>query len=122
MIQVKNHKVLESLLAYPAHPNLIALVTWFACRYSETVLTGGFEQRAETSVHSVIPFRGMDVRSRIYEDPQGVAGDVNDHWTYHLARPWMMCAIYHDTGRGPHIHLQVHDNTSRRRVESGEGE
>lgn len=115
MIQIKNHKVLESLLVQRAHSKLIALVTWFVCRYSETVLTGGFEQRAGASVHSVVPYRGMDVRSRIYKDPQGVADDVNDHWVYDPDRPWLMCAVYHDTGRGPHIHLQAHVNTSRRR-------
>lgn len=114
MIQVKNTKVLESMLIHPAHPNLIKLLGWFSVRFLETVLTGGFEERDYSSVHSTVPFRGMDVRSRVFDDPQAVADDVNQSWIYDPDRPWLKCAIYHDTGRGPHIHLQAHSNTARR--------
>ena len=111
MIRIKNIQVLESLLMHAAHPKLIDLLKWYCVRYSEVVLTGGFEERDYASVHSTIPFRGEDVRSRVYDDPQAVVDDVNNHWTYDPARVAMKCAIYHDVGRGPHIHLQVHDNT-----------
>jgi len=114
-IRIKNHQVLESMLIHPAHPKLIELLKWFCVRYSETVLTGGYESRTYPSVHSTIPFRGMDVRSSIYEDPHAVANDVNDHWVYDPSRPEMKCAIYHNVGRGFHIHLQVHDETRRRK-------
>jgi len=114
MIRIKNTEVLESMLMHPAHPNLIKLLQWFCVRYSQTVFTGMFEERDYPSVHSVVPVRGMDARSRIYEDPQGVADDVNENWRYDPDRPWLMCAKYHDTGRGKHIHLQVHKNTTRR--------
>lgn len=111
MIRVKNTTVLERLMIHPAHPNLIKLLVWFCVRYHETMLTGGYEERSYASVHSTIPFRGMDARSRIYYDPQEVVDDINRHWIYDPDRPWMDCAIYHDTGRGLHIHLQVHENT-----------
>lgn len=116
MIRVKNTTVLESLLVHPAHPKLIRLVVWFAIRYSDTVLTGGYEERSYPSVHSVVPFRGMDVRSRVFPDPELVVTDVNLYWIYDPERPWLECAVYHDTGRGPHIHLQVCDRTTGRRL------
>ena len=110
-IQVKNTAVLESLMVHEAHPALIKLLEWVCVRYSTVVLTGQYERRHYPSVHSTIPVRGSDIRSRVYADPQGVADDINRHWTYDPERPEMRCAIYHDTGRGPHIHLQVHPRT-----------
>jgi hypothetical protein len=111
MIRIKNTTVLESMLIHPVHPKLIKLCQWFCIRYSETVFTGFYEERNYASVHSTIPVRGGDARSRIYKDPQAVADDVNRNWVYDPDRPWLKCAIYHDTGRGPHIHLQVHEKT-----------
>jgi hypothetical protein len=116
MTKIKNISVLESMLVHPAHPKLIKLLTWFCVRYSETVFTGMYEDRSYPSVHSQIPCRGMDVRSRVFRDPQTVVDDINRNWIYDPDRPQKMCAIYHDTGRGPHIHLQVHDNTVRREL------
>jgi len=111
MIKVKNTTVLESLLIHAYHPMLIELLKWFCVRYSDTVFTGGYEERDYPSVHSTITVRGEDMRSRIYQDPQAVVDDVNAHWIYDTDRPWLDCAKFHDSGRGPHIHLQAHDNT-----------
>ena len=116
MIRIKNTDVLESMIMHPAHPILIELLKWFCVRYSETVFTGMYEDREYPSVHSAIPCRGMDVRSSVFSDPQAVADDVNENWTYDPDRPWLKCAIFHDVGRGRHIHLQVHPNTVRRKV------
>ena len=111
MIIIKDHEVMESLLIHAAHPKLIALLKWVVCRYSQTLFTLGWEKRNYPSVHDVIPFRGIDIRSRIYSDPQSIEDDINAHWVYDYKRPEKMCAKYHDTGRGVHIHLQAHDNT-----------
>lgn len=111
MIKIKNTDVLESMLIYPAHTKLIDLLKWFCTRYSETVFTGMYEKRDYPSVHDTNPVRGMDIRSRVFEDPQAVADDVNNHWIYDPDRPDKMCALYHDVGRGPHFHLQVCDHT-----------
>jgi len=110
-LKIKNHTVLQGLLTHPAHPKLIELLCWFCVRYSETVFTCGWEARDYASVHSCSPFRGMDVRSWIYKNPQAVVDDTNDHWLYDTDRPWKRCAIWHNTGRGRHIHLQVHPHT-----------
>ena len=117
MIQIKDINVLEGMLKHPAHPKLIALLKWFAVRFSQTVITCAFEERDYPSVHCTIPLRGVDVRSRVFENPVGVVEDINKHFTYDPQRPGLTCALYHDTGRGPHIHLQVHDRTERAREE-----
>ena len=114
MIAIKDLDVLDGMLRHPTHEILIELLKWFAVRFSQTVFTCAFEERDYPSVHCTIPLRGMDIRSRIFPDPQAVVDDINDNWIYDPDRPWLMCAIYHDTGRGPHIHLQVCDNTVRR--------
>ena len=116
MIRIKDHDVLESLLIHAAHPCLIALLKWVVCRYSETIFTLGFEERKDPSVHDVIPYRGADIRSSIYDDPKSIEDDINAHWQYDHSRPDMKCAKYHDTGRGVHIHLQVHSNTVYKRT------
>lgn len=114
MLQIKNTVVLESMLVHPAHPRLIDLLEWVCVRYSNVVFTGLFEERDYPSVHSTIPVRGADIRSWIYDDPQSVADDINAHWEYDPERPETLSAIFHDTGRGAHIHLQAHDRTRRR--------
>jgi len=113
MIRVKDIETLRSLLVHPAHPRLMELVGWFCGHYPDTIITCGYEMRDYPSVHSVIPLRGLDVRSRGYADPGDVADQVNKQWIYDPARPERLCAIYHDTGRGKHIHLQVHDRTQK---------
>lgn len=118
MIQIKNTEVLKSMLVYPAHPKLIELLQWVSCRYSKVVFTGMYECRDYPSTHSTLPFvRAMDIRSSIYPDPKAVEADINEHWLYDPDRPWMQCALFHNSGRGWHFHLQVHDNTIQRKKE-----
>ena len=118
MIKIKDLKVLDSLLIHPYHSKMRELLKWFCVRYSETVFTGGYEERNYPSVHSVIPVRGMDVRSWVFSDPQAVVNDINSVWIYDPKRPGLKCAVYHNTGRGAHIHLQVHNNTIYEKQES----
>ena len=114
-IEIKNTEVLESLLLNPTHPRLIDVLNWVCARVPVVVFTGHFEERDYPSVHSTIPVRGSDIRSWIYKDPQKVADEINVAWIYDPGRPEMAVAIYHDTGRGAHIHLQAHDRTRLRR-------
>ena len=110
-ITIKDWKVLKGMLVVAYHPKMIALAMWVAVRYSKLVLTSAYRM-GDSGVHGQIPCRGIDIRSWHYNDPQVVVDDINVHWRYDpYKRPEMMCAIYHDTGSGKHIHLQVHDNT-----------
>jgi hypothetical protein len=112
-IQIKDTTVLEGLLTFPAHPTLIKLLAWFSIRYSQTVITCGWEKRGRPSTHDCIPYRAVDVRSTVFEHPEDVEADINQHWIYDPERHDMRCAVYHDIGRGAHIHLQVHELTKR---------
>ena len=110
-ITIKDWKVLKGMLSVAFHPKMTALAMWVTVRYSKVTFTSAYREKGN-GVHSVVPCRGMDIRSWHYDDPQTVVDDINVHWRYDpLKRPEKMCAILHDTGSGNHIHLQTHDNT-----------
>jgi hypothetical protein len=111
MISVKDKKVLIGLMFVPFHTNMLELVDWLCDRIGEICITSGFRINNENSVHGAVPCRGLDLRSIIYQNPQGIVDMINAHWIYDPDRPNMKCAILHNTGSGFHIHLQVHDNT-----------
>ena len=111
-IGFKDVKVLRGMFTKAWHPTLISLFVWLIVRYAKVILTCVFEDRDYASTHSTDPVRAFDLRSRIYDDPEKIVDDVNKHWTYDPDRPQMKCAIYHDTGRGIHLHFQVHNNTT----------
>jgi hypothetical protein len=64
----------------------------------------------DTGVHGALPLRGIDFGCN---ESVGLlaASYVNSQYTYDPNRPDMECALYHDVGQGPHLHLQVHPNT-----------
>ena len=105
---VKDHKVLIALLKYSYHRKLVALVAWCYIRLSEVVITSAYRE-GDQGVHG--SGRGIDIRSRCFADPQKIADEINRHWTYDPLRPEKICALYHDSGQGPHIHLQVCEAT-----------
>lgn len=110
-IKIKNHGVLRNILRAVYDDDLILLIVWVVARYSNVVFTSGYREE-DKGVHGTSPCRGIDIRSRVYEEPQKVADDINTHFIYDPERPEKKCAKYHDTGKGLHIHLQVHPNTT----------
>ena len=112
LIQYKDNSVLRGILAYAWHNNLIEVYLWLKDRYPDQIfLTCAYEDRDYPSTHSVDPLRAFDIRSWVFTDPQAVTDNINQHWKYDPDRMDMNVAVYHDVGRGKHIHLQVHDNT-----------
>lgn len=105
---VKDHKVLIELLKHEYHRKLVALVTWCFIRLSEVTVTSAWRE-GDPGVHGC--GRGIDIRSRCFDDPQGIADQINVFWKYDPTRPETVCALFHDSGQGPHIHLQVCENT-----------
>jgi len=65
----------------------------------------------DDGVHGTLPVRGIDLGCRNEEIGTAVENLVNDNYIYDPKRPHKDCAMYHDNGNGPHIHLQVHPNT-----------
>ena len=64
--------------------------------------------------HGTLPLRAMDLRLRNTEIGEALEKLINDQWQYDPDRPHMNCALFHDTGAGEHLHLQVHPKTQKR--------
>lgn len=111
MIIIKDSNVLQSLLSNQYKTILIDIVNNINSITGGIVITEGY--REGTGVHSTNPCRGIDLRSWIYTSTQldKIENYVNIHWIYDPNRPKMKCCLIHNTGKGEHIHLQVHPNT-----------
>ena len=108
MIKIKNTSVFLQLFKVPVDPKLISMTVWIENQFPGVVITCGYEKRKYPSVHSTDPLRGLDIRSWTLPDPEAVCEKINQAWIYDPDRPGKKCAIYHDIGRGAHIHLQTH--------------
>lgn len=94
------------------HPHLAEMLLDISRVYGRVVVTSS-HRRGDKGVHGCIPSRGVDIRSRGF-NPEGICRLINRTWTYDPERPDKQCALYHDMGRGPHIHLQCHPNTIKK--------
>jgi len=115
MLQIANYKVLKSLLLSKYDDELVSLILWVSHRLDKFCITSGFRP-GDSGVHGTSPCRAIDIRSNWYDDPEDICKDINSHWIYDPERLDKLCALYHDVGQGPHIHLQVHGNTYERRI------
>jgi hypothetical protein len=94
--------------------NLRLMVVWLE---NETGLefTGTSLYRiGDDGVHGTLPLRGVDLRARNIETGQSVVKLINDNWTYDTKRPDFKCAVLHGKGANLHIHLQSHQNTTKK--------
>ena len=114
-IIINDHKSLKGLLMVPFHPRMVGLMLWIFIRLSKVIFSSTFREKKvhdkDTGIHMTNPCRAIDISSHIYEDPESICSDINEHWKYDEKRPEMVCAQVHDVGLGKHIHLQVHDRT-----------
>jgi hypothetical protein len=62
----------------------------------------------DNGVHGTLPLRACDLRCRDAAIGENIAAELNGRWTYDPMRPEMASVIFHDVGRGAHLHLQVH--------------
>ena len=114
-IGYKDLTVVRGMFRVKWHPQLINVFLWCLVRFSRLVLTAAWELGHPSGMHETIPLRAIDLRSWIFKDPQAVCDDINLHWIYDSKRPEKEVCIFHDTGSGPHLHLQVHNNTVYRK-------
>ena len=111
MIRIKDSSILFNLLRVPYDGTLIDILVWLEEQYpGHVVFTSGFRS-GDKGVHGTIPCRAVDLRSRIFKKPEEVANYINYHWEYDYKRPEIKVCVYHDSGQGPHFHIQVHPNT-----------
>jgi hypothetical protein len=62
-------------------------------------------------------WRGVDVRTRniLKREAKEIEKYINYVWIYDPERPELNVALFHDSGLGEHLHLQIHNNTTLRR-------
>jgi hypothetical protein len=120
LIHLKDIDVLKGLITHPAHPILIQVLGWLNSRYPDQItITCAYESRRDAaltgkvSLHSTIPFRAIDIRSSCFNNPEEVEERINQYWVYDPDEREKKVALYHDVGRGLHIHVQVTDRTKR---------
>ncbi len=90
------------------------ILEWIYEKHDQNlVITSGF-RKDDPGVHGQVPLRGIDIRSRIYSDPERLCRLVNDRWEYDTKRAEKDCALLHGVDFNKHIHLQVHPRTKRR--------
>lgn len=112
-IDYKDPGVFAKLMVKPYDKKLTALLLWWLKEFHKAVVTESWRKmKHKNDLHGVIPVRAIDLRSWIYENPDGVAERVNSVWIYDPLRPDRKCCVYHDTGSGKHFHLQVHPRTA----------
>ena len=65
----------------------------------------------DDGVHGSLPLRALDLRCRNDGVGKVIERWVNRRYLYDPKRPQYKVCMYHDVGRGKHLHIQVHDNT-----------
>lgn len=104
-IGIRNHMTSQTLFD---------ILSFLTTKHGVLVTESWREQRHKNDLHGTRPLRAVDIRSWHYEDPESVVAAVNDRWQYDPGRPQMRCALLHDSGQGPHIHIQVHPRTEEK--------
>jgi len=93
------------------HPKLAALLVDLEEMFGAFTVTSLWRR---DGVHQTIPLRAVDLRCWNLTVGREIERWLNERWTYDPTRPGFEVCLYHDTGQGIHLHVQAHDNTSRR--------
>ena len=97
------------------HDHQLARIEFWVIKTFGMVVTCAYrKKRHKNDLHGTIPVRAKDIRSWCYDNPEEVTAAINNKWVYDPTRPKKKIAVYHDSGEGPHIHLQTHPRTRRR--------
>ena len=114
MICYKNCNVERAAAQMRRDPKLSILLAWWYDKFpKKTIITESWRPaRHPGDLHSLVPYRAIDLRSWIFSNPVAIADMVNEAWIYDPQRPSKKCCVYH--GEAKHFHLQVHPNTIKR--------
>jgi len=114
-LQFKDNRIYAHFVEVPHHEKLVEFVAWFLGVFGEAVITSAHRSRkihsADSGIHMTDPLRAVDLRYYIYSAPEAVRDYTNLVWTYDPSRPHLQVCLLHNTGRGRHFHIQVHDRT-----------
>jgi len=110
-VEFKSENVFRNYHVVPHHPNLIELEWWWLNEFGESVVTSAYRYN-DKGVHGQNPLRGIDLRSWIYSNPEGMERYINTFWIYDPKRPKKKCVILHSKrDKGIHFHLQTSSAT-----------
>lgn len=73
-------------------------------------ITSAFRPGDE-GVHGEEELRGIDLECPDKIIGMRIEGVMEKRWQYDWTRPGKKCVIWHDVGKGPHLHCQSHPNT-----------
>ena len=117
-IEFANQKIFNRAHIHGWSSQLTSVVLWLPTIMDTIVVTSAWRpvkiHGGDSGIHTRTPLRALDLRSRIYSNPQKIADEINDYWIYDPARTHYKVCFYHTTGRGFHYHLQVHPSTTIR--------
>jgi hypothetical protein len=65
----------------------------------------------DPGIHGTMPLRAHDLRCWDTFMGTWVERRVNERWQYDPDRPYLNVCMFHDSGQGKHLHIQVHPNT-----------
>lgn len=115
-IILKDFDVLEGLMkgVYPSifiemASKVISMIRTFN---KVPVITSSFRE-GDPGVHG--SFRGLDFRTHYLRtsEIEDLIEKINSRYIYDPKRLEKKVLMYHDIGKGPHLHLQSHPNTVR---------
>lgn len=93
------------------HPRLREVMRDLEDEFGDQVITSLWRKEG---VHGTIPLRAVDLRCRNMAHGREIERWVNDKWIYDPTREGFEVCLYHDTGQGIHLHVQVDEHTLRR--------
>ena len=112
-----SREIQDAFFAVPIHPIMLDMLAWVDEQWALPI-TSAYRpnkiHKADTGIHSTNPLRAIDLRSKDIKHPLYIEAEICATWIYDPTRPALRTCVYHDTGRGPHFHIQVHANTYRR--------
>ena len=118
-ISYNNGVIFERAHLHGWHPNLIKVVRFLPTVMDQLIVTSAWRPAPiyakDSGIHSQIPLRAIDFRSRIYSNPRSIRDEINAYWVYDPKRPELVVCVYHNVRADKtayHFHIQVHDNTT----------
>jgi hypothetical protein len=121
-IEFSSVNIAHNFCDVPVHYKLTDVILWILVLTGEVVITSAKRLRAIHAKDSGIhltgdsvknPLRATDIRYYIYNDPDKLVNLINQNFIYDTRRKHLKVAVFHDTGHGRHIHLQVHERTKQ---------
>jgi len=93
------------------HPILRAVLRWTGARFGFLFIVTSLYRIGDSGVHGTLPLRAIDLRCHSKRLGMLIVELINEHWKYDPKRSGMEVAMFHNTGTGWHLHIQVHPNT-----------